>query len=107
MARDSLNFFTKLSFFTGWVTISGVALFIANGIISDARASGIGSVLKYYVMFAFLCSLIGVPISIVSLFSKEKLGKRIFALIVNLSPLIVLTVGFIMEVVREFSEVPL
>lgn len=107
MDRNSLNLLTRISYFIGWVTVTGIIVFIYTGITSEESANTIDDILRFYVLLTFLLSLFGIPLSIVSIFSKDKLGKRIFAFIVNLSPVIIITWGFIMEVIREFSETPI
>ncbi len=107
MDRNSLNFLTRISYFIGWVTVTGIIVLIYTGITSEESANKIDDVLRVYVFLTFLLSLFGIPLSIVSMFSKDKLGKRIFAFIVNLSPAIIIMWGFIMEVIREFSETPI
>ncbi len=107
MDRNSLNLLTRISYFIGWVTVSGIIVFIYIGIASGKSANSIDDILKFYVSLTFLLSMFGIPLSIVSMFSKDKLGKRIFAFIVNLSPVMIVTWGFIIEVIREFSETPI
>ncbi len=107
MDRNSLNLLTRISCFIGWVTVTGIAVFIYIGMTSDESANTIDDILRFYVLLTFFSSLLGIPLSIVSMFSKDKLGKRIFALVVKFSPVMIITWGFIMEVIREFSETPI
>ena len=107
MDRTSLNLLTRISYFIGWVTVTGIIVFICIEITLEENINTIDNILSFYVQITFLLSLFGTPLSIVSMFSKEKLGKRIFALIVNLSPVSIITWGFIAELMREFSETPI
>ncbi|WP_164668860.1 2-acyl-glycerophospho-ethanolamine acyltransferase [Virgibacillus doumboii] len=100
MERESLNIFTKISFFTALVTI--VSLFLYLG----ASAGDMESVSSYFAFLAFYGSLFGVHLSVVSMFSKEKFIKRIFALVVNSLPICLYFFAFIMEFIRVFFETP-
>jgi hypothetical protein len=90
MERNNLKVFTTISFFIAIVTIMVIPAWLYT------------SVSKGIVIFAFLLSVAGIPLSIVSMFSKENIGKRIFALIVNLLPLSLIVYAFVMELANEF-----
>jgi hypothetical protein len=90
MDRNKLKVFTSISFFIAIFTIVVIPVSIHASV-----PKGIG-------IIAFLLSVIGIPLSIVSMFSKENIAKRIFALIVNLLPLSLFTYAFVLELVDEF-----
>jgi hypothetical protein len=89
MERNKLNVFTTTSFFIAIVTIVVIPVSIYTSV-----PKGIGT-------FAFLLSVMGIPLSIVSMFSKENIAKRMFALIVNLLPLGLFVYAFVMELADE------
>lgn len=90
MDRNKLRIFTTISFFIAIVTIVVIPVMIyASG------PNEMGTI-------AFLLSVAGIPLSIVSMFSKENIVKRIFALIVNLMPLSLFAYAFVLELTDEF-----
>ncbi|PHA02282.1 2-acyl-glycerophospho-ethanolamine acyltransferase [Bacillus pseudomycoides] len=90
MERKKLKIFTTISFFIAIATIIVIPISIYTFIP------------KVFGLLAFLISLIGIPLSIISMFSKENLAKRIFALIVNLLPISLFIYALIMEFTDEF-----
>jgi hypothetical protein len=63
----------------------------------------IESILKIFISVVFFASLFAVPLSFVSMFSKENLVKRIF-LFGNLLPIGLFTYAIILEFVDEFLQ---
>ncbi|MDF2036367.1 hypothetical protein P2R12_05085 [Cytobacillus oceanisediminis] len=53
-------------------------------------------------MFAFSASVFAIPLSVVSMFSKENLSKRLFALAVNLLPAGLIGYALMMGIMEEF-----
>jgi hypothetical protein len=90
MDRNNLKVFTTLSFFIAIITIVVIPVSLYTSV-----PKGIGT-------FSFLLSVVGIPLSIVSMFSKEKIAKRMFALFVNLLPLSLFAYAFVMELADEF-----
>lgn len=73
MKRQELKLFTKMSFYIALAVILLLPLsflFSLNGLA----------------VFLFLASVFGLPLSVVSMFSRENLAIRIFSLIVNFAP---------------------
>ncbi|PFE01308.1 2-acyl-glycerophospho-ethanolamine acyltransferase [Bacillus cereus] len=103
MERKNLKVFTKISFFTALTTIIVIptSLFISS-ITSD---ESVESILSVFISLAFFTSLFGIPLSIVSMFSKENLAKRSFALIVNSLPITLFVYALIMEFIDEFLRI--
>ena len=100
MARKNLKIFTKISFFTALATIMVLPLSVY--ILSRTSDESVESILGVFALLAFLISLIGIPLSIISMFSRENLAKRIFALIVNLLPISLFGYALITEFIDEF-----
>jgi len=103
LERKSLKVFTKISFFTALATI----IIMPPSIYTLSRTSyeSVEPLLGSFVLLAFIVSLFGLPLSIVSMFSKENLAKRIFALIINSLPVIVVIYGLTIEFIDEFFQV--
>lgn len=93
LARQSLSIFTKISFYTALM----IAIFLAVSVYLFLIATDDSepSILSFFILLSFLTSLFGIPFSIVSMFSKENLTKRIFILVVNLFPTVFIIYGFI------------
>lgn len=73
--------------------------------LSEMKADGsMASFLKLLASLTFLASMVGIPLSIVSMFSKEKLSKRIFALVVHVVPISLILFGLLMEIMDEFNS---
>lgn len=100
LKRRNLKIFTEISFFTALVTI--IVIPTSLYISLKTSAESMESILRVFTSLAFFASLIGIPLSIVSLFSKENLAKRIFALIVNLLPISFFVYALTMEFIDEF-----
>ncbi len=90
--------FTQISFFIAIAMIIVLPLFL----ISTTLGDNVVPIIRPLLILTFLLSVFGIPLSIVSMFSKENLAKRIIALIVNLSPLGILVYGLIIEFIDEF-----
>nr|WP_256972377.1 2-acyl-glycerophospho-ethanolamine acyltransferase [Priestia aryabhattai]MDH3127823.1 2-acyl-glycerophospho-ethanolamine acyltransferase [Priestia aryabhattai] len=100
LERKNLSVFTKISFLTALATMMMTPASIY--ILSRTSDGSIKPFLGSFVLLAFILPLFGLPLSIVSMFSKEHLPKRIFALIINSLPVIIVMYGLTMEVIDEF-----
>ncbi|RFU69307.1 2-acyl-glycerophospho-ethanolamine acyltransferase [Bacillus sp. V59.32b] len=100
MVRTNLNVFTKISFYIALATISVIPISIFTSMITLNESSV--SIIRMFALLAFLGSVFSIPLSIISMFSKENLAKRIFSLIVNLSPICIIVYALIMEFIDEF-----
>ncbi|MCP8968423.1 2-acyl-glycerophospho-ethanolamine acyltransferase [Ectobacillus ponti] len=85
MTRKDLNILTKISFFTALVmlTIGAFSLYLS----SQTANRSVRDILESLLRLALLLSVFGFPVSVVSMFSKEKRSKRIFALVLNALPI--------------------
>ncbi|CAM3880413.1 2-acyl-glycerophospho-ethanolamine acyltransferase [Mesobacillus thioparans] len=90
MKRKELKIFTNMSFFIAITAIIVIPLSIYT------------SLPREFGSLAFILTLVGIPFSIISMFSKEKLLKRIFVLIVNLMPIGLFSYAIIMDFMDEF-----
>ncbi|WP_144480075.1 2-acyl-glycerophospho-ethanolamine acyltransferase [Cytobacillus oceanisediminis] len=90
MKRKELKIFTTMSFFIAIAVIIVIPLSLFTSIPRE-----LGS-------FIFILTLVGIPFSIISMFSKESLLKRIFVLIVNLVPISLFGYAIIMDFIDEF-----
>lgn len=100
MERENLKVFTKISYYMALATI--IVIPVSLYLSSITSNNSLNSILRLFTLIAFYSSLIGIPLSIISMFSKENLAKRIFALIVNLSPISLIIYALIMEFTDEF-----
>ncbi|CAH2715954.1 hypothetical protein BACCIP111895_03138 [Neobacillus rhizosphaerae] len=100
MERKSLKIFTKISCFIAMATIIVIPISVYT--LSRTSNESVDSIIGVFALLAFLISLIGIPLSIISMFSKQNLAKRIFALIVNLLPISLIVYTLIMEFIDEF-----
>ena len=100
MERVNLKVFTKISFYIALAVIIVIPISIFTSMITFNESYK--SIIKMLGLLTFLISVIGIPLSIISMFSKENLAKRIFALIVNLLPISLYIYALIMEVMDEF-----
>ncbi|TYS74461.1 2-acyl-glycerophospho-ethanolamine acyltransferase [Sutcliffiella horikoshii] len=100
MERKNLNIFTKISFHIAIATISVVLLFMVTSMITLNES--IASIMQILVLLIFLGSVFSIPLSIISMFSKENFAKRIFSLIVNLLPICIIVYGLVKEFIDEF-----
>ncbi|PEJ59745.1 2-acyl-glycerophospho-ethanolamine acyltransferase [Bacillus toyonensis] len=98
MVRRNLNVFTKISSLTAIATI--IILPIYN-LLSSVDDSG-NYMIRMLVLLTFYLSIFSVPVSILSMFSTEKLSKRIFALVVNVLPINLIIYALIMKFIDEF-----
>jgi hypothetical protein len=71
-------------------------------ILSGTSGEGLYSMLRIFVMIAFPASVFASPLSVVSLFSHEKLSKRIFSLAVNLLPAGLIGYALMIEIMEDF-----
>ncbi|MBT2680479.1 2-acyl-glycerophospho-ethanolamine acyltransferase [Bacillus sp. ISL-35] len=90
MDRKELKIFTNMAFFIAIAVIIVIPLSIFTSIPRELGA------------LAFILTLVGIPFSIISMFSKESLLKRIFVLIVNLVPISLFSYAIIMDFIDEF-----
>lgn len=100
MARQDLKIFTTVSFYIAMVTI--ISLPICFFLLSTTAGNSLAPIVKSIASIAFLISLASIPVSTLSMFSKENLAKRIFALTVNVLPISLVLYGFVMEFIDEF-----
>ena len=102
MKRENLRVFTTISFLTALtsITILPISLYM----LAMTSNENIVSILKGFITFTFFASLFAVPLSVISMFSKEKLTKRIFVLLGNLLPIGLLTYAIFLEFVDEFFQ---
>jgi hypothetical protein len=88
LERENLKILTTISFFIALVTV----LMLLVTLITPAKVFAL----------TFPLTLIGIPLSIISMFSRERLAKRLFALVGNLLPVSLFTYAFIIEFIDEF-----
>jgi uncharacterized membrane protein len=98
MKRNNLKIFTQLSFFIALAIIMVVPLFLLSTTFGENRVP----IIRPLIRLTFLLSVFGIPLSIVSMFSRENLSKRIIVFMINVSPLGILVYGLMMEFVDEF-----
>ncbi|WP_242691103.1 2-acyl-glycerophospho-ethanolamine acyltransferase [Cytobacillus praedii] len=104
LERKNLRVFTKISFFIAMNTI--ITIPISSYISSKTSNDTIESILGIFKFLTFYASVFGIPLSIVSMFSKENFARRIFSLIVNLAPISILVYAFLIEFMDEFFQTP-
>lgn len=104
MKRKNLRVFTKISFFIAMTTIFTFPISVF--ILSKTSDDTMESILRIFILLTFYTSLFGIPFSIVSMFSKENLAKRIFSLIVNLAPISIFVYALLIEFIDEFFQTP-
>lgn len=94
--------FTKISFLTALTstTILPISLYM----LAMTSNENIVSILKVFISVTFFASLFAVHLSVIPIFSKENLTKRIFVLLGNLLPICLLTYTIILEFVDEFLQ---
>lgn len=93
MKRKDLKLFTKISFYIALAVVfllPILILFTLHGLAA----------------FLFLATVFGIPLSIVSMFSRENLAIRIFSLIVNFAPSMLIGYALIMDFMDEFLRSP-
>ncbi|WP_442637316.1 2-acyl-glycerophospho-ethanolamine acyltransferase [Rossellomorea marisflavi] len=98
MKRNDLKMFTHISSFIALAMIMVVPLFLLS---TTTGENGV-PIIRPLVRLTFLLSVFGIPLSIVSMFSRENLAKRIIVFMINVSPLGILVYGLMMEFVDEF-----
>lgn len=100
--RQELKLFTNIAYFIALATI--ILIPVCFYILSITSDGSMASFLKLLVSLTFLASMVGIPLSVVSMFSKEKLSKRIFVLVVNVLPICLILFGLMMEIFDEFFK---
>ncbi len=90
--------FTQISFYIALAMMIVLPLFLISTISGDH----IVPIIRSLLLLTFLLSVFGIPLSIVSIFSKENLAKRMIVLVINGSPLGILVYGLMMEFIDEF-----
>ena len=100
MEREKLKTFTTISLYIALVTI--IVLPAWYYISASSSNNNISSILPPFPLMAFYLSLFGIPLSIISMFSHEKLVKRLFVLLVNLAPLSLIIYAVLAEFVDGF-----
>lgn len=93
MERKNLKMFTQISFYIALavVFLLPISIFFT---------------LQGLTVFLFLATVFGIPLSIVSMFSRENLVIRIFSLIVNFAPSMLIGYALIMDFMDEFLRSP-
>lgn len=98
MKRNSLKIFTQLSSYIALAMMIVLPLFLISTISGDY----VVSIIRPLLLLTFFLSVFGIPLSIVSMFSKENLAKRMIVFMINGSPLGILVYGLMMEFIDEF-----
>lgn len=93
MKRKNLKMFTKISFYIALavVFLLPISIFFT---------------LHGLAVFLFLATVFAIPLSVVSMFSRENLAIRIFSLIVNFAPSMLFSYALFMEFMDEFLRSP-
>ncbi|PFX61591.1 2-acyl-glycerophospho-ethanolamine acyltransferase [Bacillus wiedmannii] len=102
MKREDLRVFTKISFFTALTSITIIPISLYMSVMTSNE--NIESILKVFISVVFFTSLFAVPLSFVSMFSKENLAKIIFVILGNQLPISLFTYAIILEFVDEFLQ---
>ncbi|MGD7007277.1 2-acyl-glycerophospho-ethanolamine acyltransferase [Metabacillus sp. 84] len=100
MTRKNLRGFTTISFGIALCVIILLPVSVCTAFMAIDKPAE--RFIQTLAAFTFFLSIVGIPLSITSMFSKESPVKRVFALIVNLSPLCLLLFGLIAEFADEF-----
>ncbi|MFC3212355.1 MULTISPECIES: hypothetical protein [Planomicrobium] len=93
MKRKNLKMFTQISFYIALAVVFLLPisiLFTLNGLT----------------VFLLLATVFGIPLSVVSMFSRENLAIRIFSLIVNFAPSMLFGYAILMEVMDDLLRSP-
>ncbi len=107
MERKNLKVFTRISFFTALGVIIVIPTYAFMTLIfSNENAEFITKVFSLLASLTMFASVSGIPLSIVSMFSKENLAIRLFTLIINLLPSSILGYVILMEFIDEFLRGP-
>ena len=96
MESKNLKIFTNISFYIAMVKIIVIPISLYT---SD---KSMDSMLGMLALLVFLTSLFAIPLCLISMFSKENLAKRTFALLVNLLPIILIVYALVTELIDEF-----
>ncbi|KON84774.1 2-acyl-glycerophospho-ethanolamine acyltransferase [Rossellomorea marisflavi] len=98
MQRNNLKMFTQISSYIALAMVTLLPLFLILTITRDH----VVPIIRPLLLLTFLLSVFGIPLSIVSMFSKEHLAKRMIVLVINGLPLGILVYGLMMEFIDEF-----
>ncbi|MEW5570467.1 2-acyl-glycerophospho-ethanolamine acyltransferase [Rossellomorea marisflavi] len=90
--------FTQISSYIALAMVIVLPLFL----IPTISGNHVVSIIRPLLLLTFLLSVFGIPLSIVSMFSKENLAKRMIVLMINGLPLGILVYGLMMEFIDEF-----
>jgi len=101
LVRENLKIFTKISYIIALITITLIPIIM---FLTSITSEEVEPVFEGLVMLPVVLSVLGIPLSMISMFSTENLVKRIFALILNFLPLTVIAYMFIMEIINEFTK---
>lgn len=104
MKRENLIIFTKISFMSALIKIFVISPSVF--VLSKLSGGWLEATLNIIVFIAYLLSLVGIPISVVSLFSKGHILKRCSALIGNFAPTTLSLVSLTVEDINEFHHMP-
>jgi hypothetical protein len=100
LGRKELKVFTFISF---RIAIANVIIWpISFLILSVTSGESLESILRLFVILGILGSVFAIPFSIVSMFSKVQLSKRILSLLNNFLPMILIGYALMMEIIDEF-----
>lgn len=105
MQRENFNINTHISFYIALAIIILIPAALVSAIIPLNEI--VISIIRIAGGITFFLSIFGIPLSVVSLFSKENIVKRIFSLVVNASPLSIGVYALIMEMSDEFFKLHL
>ncbi|MGD6801903.1 2-acyl-glycerophospho-ethanolamine acyltransferase [Rossellomorea vietnamensis] len=83
-----MKIITEISFYIALMSLAGMLLTILTP-------------LRVLTIVLFL-TMVGIPLSILSMFSREHIAKRIFALLGNLLPVSLVIYALVMEFIDEF-----
>lgn len=97
-----MGIFTKISISTALAAIIIIPPSVYVSSITTNESAE--SILRVFALIAFLASVFGISLSVVSMFSKENLAKRIFGLVVNVLPISLIVYALIMEFIDEFLQ---
>ncbi|MEW4288312.1 2-acyl-glycerophospho-ethanolamine acyltransferase [Rossellomorea marisflavi] len=98
MQRNNLKMFTQISSYIALAMMIVLPLFL----IPTISGNHVVPIIRPLLLLTFLLSVFGIPLSIVSMFSKEHLAKRMMVLVINGLPLGILVYGLMMEFIDEF-----
>ncbi|MGM0845688.1 MAG: 2-acyl-glycerophospho-ethanolamine acyltransferase [Bacillota bacterium] len=88
MKRQSWKIFTDVSFYIAITAIAGLII----SIVTPLRV----------LFIVLILTMLGIPLSILSMFSREHIAKRIAALAGNLMPISLFIFAVTMDFIEEF-----